>query len=131
VSKLSSSPTRRGLLATTAAIAAFGLVRPASAGSSGDTQRAAASGENMIRPFHIDSPEAHVVDLRRHIAATRWPEQETVADAPQGVRLATMRADRVPIVAPIDARSVRTLCTPTLKHRVRTWTSRRYANDHD
>jgi pimeloyl-ACP methyl ester carboxylesterase len=92
MSKLSSSPTRRGLLATTAAAAAFGFVRSVSAGSSGDTQSAAASRDNMIRPFHIDFPEAQLVDLRRRIAATRWPERETVTDATQGVRLATMRA---------------------------------------
>ena len=32
-----------------------------------------------------------LVDLRRRIAATRWPEQETVTDASQGVQLATMQ----------------------------------------
>jgi pimeloyl-ACP methyl ester carboxylesterase len=44
-----------------------------------------------IRPFHVDVPEEDLIDLRRRIAATRWPERETVADATQGVRLATMR----------------------------------------
>jgi Epoxide hydrolase N terminus len=91
MSKLSSSPTRRGLIATTAAAAAFGFVRSVSAGSPEDTQPAAASRDNMIRPFHIDFPEAHLVDLHRRIAATRWPERETVTDAAQGVRLAKMR----------------------------------------
>ena len=33
-----------------------------------------------IRPFHVDVPEADLTDLRRRIAATRWPEKETVAD---------------------------------------------------
>jgi pimeloyl-ACP methyl ester carboxylesterase len=92
MSKLYSSPTRRGLLAATAAVAAFGLVRSVSAGTSEETQPAAASPDNVIRPFHIDFPETHLTDLRRRIAATRWPEQETVTDATQGVRLATMRA---------------------------------------
>jgi pimeloyl-ACP methyl ester carboxylesterase len=41
-----------------------------------------------IRPFHVDIPEAELADLRRRIAATRWPEKETVADQSQGVRLA-------------------------------------------
>src|SRR6266404_5647413 len=45
-----------------------------------------------IRPFHIDVPEEDLADLRRRIAATRWPEKETVADESQGVQLATMRA---------------------------------------
>ena len=41
-----------------------------------------------IRPFHVDVPEAELTDLRRRIAATRWPEKETVADQSQGVPLA-------------------------------------------
>src|SRR6266571_16537 len=44
-----------------------------------------------IRPFKVDVPEEQLSDLRRRIAATRWPEQETVADASQGVQLATMK----------------------------------------
>jgi pimeloyl-ACP methyl ester carboxylesterase len=44
-----------------------------------------------IRPFHVDVPEEELADLRRRIAATRWPERETVADESQGVRLATMQ----------------------------------------
>jgi pimeloyl-ACP methyl ester carboxylesterase len=43
-----------------------------------------------IRPFHVEVPEEDLVDLRRRIAATRWPERETVADESQGVQLATM-----------------------------------------
>ena len=46
---------------------------------------------NEIRPFHVNIPEETLVDLRRRIAATRWPERETVADATQGVQLATMQ----------------------------------------
>ncbi len=45
-----------------------------------------------IRPFTIDIPEADLEDLRARIAATRFPEQETVDDASQGVQLATMQA---------------------------------------
>jgi pimeloyl-ACP methyl ester carboxylesterase len=41
-----------------------------------------------IRPFHVDVPEEELTDLRRRIAATRWPEKETVADHSQGVPLA-------------------------------------------
>ena len=44
-----------------------------------------------IRPFHIDIPEAKLVDLRRRIAATQWPDREIVSDATQGVQLATMQ----------------------------------------
>jgi pimeloyl-ACP methyl ester carboxylesterase len=45
-----------------------------------------------IRPFQIDVPEDELVDLRRRIEATRWPEKETVEDQSQGPRLATMQA---------------------------------------
>ena len=45
----------------------------------------------MIRPFQIDVPQEELDDLRRRIAAMRWPERETVADESQGVRLATMQ----------------------------------------
>src|SRR6266849_415348 len=43
------------------------------------------------RPFKVDIPEEQLTDLRRRIAATRLPEKETVADASQGVQLATMQ----------------------------------------
>jgi pimeloyl-ACP methyl ester carboxylesterase len=45
-----------------------------------------------IRPFHVDIPDEALDDLRRRIAATRWPERETVGDETQGVQLATMQA---------------------------------------
>ncbi|HEV2791279.1 MAG TPA: epoxide hydrolase, partial [Solirubrobacterales bacterium] len=48
--------------------------------------------EAAVRPFHIDGPEEDLDDLRRRIAATRWPEKETVEDQSQGPRLATMQA---------------------------------------
>src|SRR5215217_4461474 len=44
-----------------------------------------------VRPFRIDVPEEDLVDLRRRIEATRWPERETVDDSSQGVRLATIQ----------------------------------------
>src|SRR5215208_6513134 len=47
--------------------------------------------EVAVRYFHIDVPEEDLVDLRRRIAATQWPEKETVADESQGVPLATMQ----------------------------------------
>ena len=45
-----------------------------------------------IRPFTIETPEADLDDLRARIAATRWPEKETVDDPSQGVQLATIQA---------------------------------------
>jgi len=47
--------------------------------------------DGPVRPFRVDFPEDAIVDLRRRIAATRWPERETVDDDSQGIRLATMQ----------------------------------------
>ncbi len=44
-----------------------------------------------IRPFEVNFPEADLVELRKRINATRWPEKEPVADDSQGVPLATMQ----------------------------------------
>ncbi|GLK83698.1 hydrolase [Ancylobacter defluvii] len=44
-----------------------------------------------IKPFRVHVPEEAIADLRRRIAATRWPTPELVADATQGVQLATMK----------------------------------------
>jgi pimeloyl-ACP methyl ester carboxylesterase len=49
------------------------------------------TGKDAIRPFHVNFPDEALDDLRRRITATRWPEQETVADDSQGVRLSTMQ----------------------------------------
>jgi pimeloyl-ACP methyl ester carboxylesterase len=50
------------------------------------------TGDTTVRPFTIDVPESELEDLRARIAATRWPEQEGVDDASQGVQLATIQA---------------------------------------
>ena len=82
MSALSLSPTRRELLAATAAAAAISMVPR--------TLRAAAGGD-AIRPFSVNIPQEDIDDLRRRIAATRWPERETVTDTSQGVQLASIR----------------------------------------
>jgi pimeloyl-ACP methyl ester carboxylesterase len=55
------------------------------------TEVAEQAGNEMtgIRPFRVKFAEADLIDLRRRINATRWPERETVEDASQGVQLAT------------------------------------------
>jgi pimeloyl-ACP methyl ester carboxylesterase len=57
------------------------------------TQRGSeqADDKNAIRPFEVNVPEAELIELRRRINATKWPEQETVSDASQGVQLATIQ----------------------------------------
>jgi hypothetical protein len=44
-----------------------------------------------IRPFHVDIADEELAELRRRIAATRWPSKELVADRSQGVQLATLQ----------------------------------------
>ena len=75
-----TSSTRRELLAATVAAGAASLL---------SAKLSLAAEDASIRPFHISVPEEQLVDLRRRIAATRWPEKETVTDASQGVQLAT------------------------------------------
>ena len=50
-----------------------------------------AADKNTICTFRVNVPEAELTELRRRINATKWPEKETVADASQGVQLATMQ----------------------------------------
>jgi len=88
MSLVSSSPTRRSLLASSAAVAAVGVALRTAPSYA---QTALAAGGNAIRPFHIDVPQEQLVDLRKRIAATRWPDKETVTDASQGVQLATIQ----------------------------------------
>ncbi len=49
------------------------------------------SSETEICPFRVDMPEEAIADLRRRIAATRWPSKELVDDRSQGVQLATLQ----------------------------------------
>jgi pimeloyl-ACP methyl ester carboxylesterase len=84
MSEIASSITRRTVLTATAAA---GLAASALQGMT--ALAAATESETAIRPFRIDFPQEALVDLRRRINATKWPEPETVINASQGVQLAT------------------------------------------
>src|SRR5262249_44110077 len=92
-----SLPTRRALLAGSAAAGAVSLL--ALVDSAGDAlgqpskQRDSQmpTKADAIRPFSVNFPEEALVDLRRRINVTKWPEREQVADASQGVQLATVQ----------------------------------------
>ena len=49
------------------------------------------AAQGAIRPFQVEIADAALDDLRRRIAATRWPTKELVDDRSQGVQLATMQ----------------------------------------
>jgi hypothetical protein len=51
----------------------------------------ARTDSSPIRSFTISTPDEELAELRRRIAATRWPEQELVPDHSQGVQLATIQ----------------------------------------
>src|SRR3954454_14889289 len=51
-----------------------------------------AADSSTIRPFRANFPEKELIDLRRRINATRWPDRETVTDQSQGVQLAFIQA---------------------------------------
>jgi len=74
--------TRRTFLAGSAAAGGFGLL-PATLRAAGE--------DNAMRPFRVSVPEEALVDLRRRIAATRWPDRETVNDRSQGEQLANVQ----------------------------------------
>jgi pimeloyl-ACP methyl ester carboxylesterase len=86
MSTVSSSPTRRQLLNT----AAMGIAAASSA-SLFALDLAAAAPSDAIRPFRVAVPEEDLADLRRRLAATRWPDAETVSDRSQGVQLAQLQ----------------------------------------
>src|SRR5689334_18621529 len=77
---------RRQILSTTttglAAAGAASLLR---------SQASAATADDAVRPFTFKASRSDLDDLRRRVAATKWPEKETASDDSQGVQLATMQ----------------------------------------
>jgi pimeloyl-ACP methyl ester carboxylesterase len=100
-----SMPTPRSVLTATAVALALGLIAFSSpnhaqtiTASRTDAVVVAAAqatgqaaGDHSIRPFTVHAPRAALDDLRRRIAATRWPDKETVADRSQGTQLAKLQ----------------------------------------
>jgi pimeloyl-ACP methyl ester carboxylesterase len=66
-------------------------IAAAGASSVGPTTARAAAEGDAIRRFRVNVPQEQIVDLRRRIAATRWPDRETVTDKSQGVQLSTIQ----------------------------------------
>src|SRR3981189_71477 len=73
--------------------AALGITSPSSAQSPSPAASGAAAGadDKAIRPFHFNASKDALPDMRKRIAATRWPDKETVTDKSQGVQLATIQ----------------------------------------
>jgi pimeloyl-ACP methyl ester carboxylesterase len=77
------------IVATSVAAGALGLL-PTQVGAN-PTQQRASTEDTAIRPFRVNIPDERLNDLRRRIAATRWPDQETVTDQSQGIQLAKLK----------------------------------------
>ena len=77
---------RRLVLSTTAL-----AITAAGAASLFPAARSSAATDETVRPFVNVFPEDALIDMRRRLTATRWPEAELVADDTQGVQLETMR----------------------------------------
>jgi pimeloyl-ACP methyl ester carboxylesterase len=92
---LSNNSRRRFLRASTmlGLGAAFGpsIIGKAFAGPQLAAIPSQPNGTGAIRPFHVKFSEQELADLRSRIRSVRWPEQELVGDASQGVQLNTMR----------------------------------------
>jgi hypothetical protein len=88
-------PSRRRFIDIAAAGIAAGTLSGFASAEAGQgvTSIAASPGGDKaaIRPLRVHVPDSELVDLRRRIKAMRWPSRETVTDASQGVRLATMQ----------------------------------------
>ncbi|MEX3937223.1 epoxide hydrolase family protein [Paraburkholderia phymatum] len=89
------TPSRRRFVGVAAAtVAAASLSRLAFAETNQvitEVAQPKGGDKTAIRRLRVHVPESQLVDLRRRIKATRWPERETVTDASQGVQLATMQ----------------------------------------
>ncbi|MGD1067692.1 MAG: epoxide hydrolase family protein [Vulcanimicrobiaceae bacterium] len=91
---MTSGPSRRRFCTT--AMAAVGAMPLALLGfeerAQAMTQVAqATAGDAAIRPFHVETPEAVLIEMRRRIGSTIWPDRETSHDTSQGVPLALMQ----------------------------------------
>ncbi|WP_439400307.1 epoxide hydrolase family protein (plasmid) [Bradyrhizobium sp. PMVTL-01] len=93
---ISPLPTRRRLLAASAATGAVTLlpihfVTARAQSNQGESSLGTIKADPIL-PFHINVAGEDLTDLRRRLAATRWPTKELVEDRSQGVQLATLQA---------------------------------------
>jgi pimeloyl-ACP methyl ester carboxylesterase len=82
--------SRRALLLRGAALSACVMCGPAMAAIQTDAEPLSAA--DAVRPFRAGVAQSALDDLRRRLAATRWPDRETVPDRSQGVQLEKLQA---------------------------------------
>jgi pimeloyl-ACP methyl ester carboxylesterase len=114
MASVSSSPNRRSILVRAAAAGATSVFfshlaaseTPTGQPSKQEDASMSTVEDTAIRPFNFSAEDEALVDLRQRIAATKWPDRETVSDATQGVQLATIRELARYWVAEYDWRKV-------------------------
>ncbi|WP_233887080.1 epoxide hydrolase family protein [Paraburkholderia flagellata] len=88
-------PSRRRFIGVAAATIAAGTLSQLAFAETNqaiaEVTQSTGSDKTAIRPLRVHAPESQLIDLKRRIKATRWPDRETVPDASQGVQLATMQ----------------------------------------
>ena len=84
--RMTFTATAVGLFVLAALAASARAEAPSSTGEKDPTTH-----DGSIRPFQFHATDEALADLRRRVAATRWPSREVVTDASQGVQLTTMR----------------------------------------
>ncbi len=85
-----ANPSRRTLLLGGLATAAFSMLHPALSAAA-QPHAGPAAATDAIRPFRAHVSQVALDDLRRRLAATRWPDAETVGDRSQGTQLAKLQ----------------------------------------
>jgi pimeloyl-ACP methyl ester carboxylesterase len=86
-----TTPYRAAIESTTVASVATPNLSVRISGPHGSAALTPRSDESSIRAFQYHASDAQLAELRRRIAATKWPSRELVDDATQGVQLATMK----------------------------------------
>ncbi|MFM0394136.1 epoxide hydrolase family protein [Paraburkholderia phytofirmans] len=92
---LPQTPSRRRFIGVAAAAAVAGSLSRLAFAETNQTiteiTKSSGGDKTAIRPLRVHAPESQLIELKRRIKATRWPDRETVTDASQGVQLATMQ----------------------------------------
>ncbi|WP_168793495.1 epoxide hydrolase family protein [Paraburkholderia aromaticivorans] len=92
---LPQTPSRRRFIGVAAAAVVAGSLSRLAFAETNQTitevTKSSGGDKTAIRPLRVHAPESQLIELKRRIKATRWPDRETVTDASQGVQLATMQ----------------------------------------
>jgi len=83
---------RTGFIVLAAAITAAVPLISAPCDGQASTKQKESTSTNAVRPFRVNFPQKALDDLHRRIAATRWPDRETVPDRSQGAQLAPLQS---------------------------------------